>query len=252
MGRHKRLLPPLGKPVKMSPCFSVVNRLTVQGDEMKLTVLVPALAGLLWAGSALADAQLEVTNPYVAQLIDGQPINPKLLDKSNTYPIKAGDHQLVVAFEGNYSSRSDIKLVTAEPLVINFTAADNQKLVLDFKKPRNESEAKQFVKDQKVVLKDKNSGQIVASEQFVMPKVEGFQLTRDYQQELLGMGKAFNQPTTVAVSTAAVMAAASAPAQVAPSKAQSNPEALTQLQSWYNKADAETRKAFQIWVIQQQ
>ena len=219
---------------------------------MKLTVLVPALAGLLWAGSALADAQLEVTNPYVVQLIDGQPINPKLLDKSNTYPIKAGDHQLVVAFEGNYSSRSDIKLVTAEPLVINFTAADNQKLVLDFKKPRNESEAKQFVKDQKVVLKDKNSGQIVASEQFVMPKVEGFQLTRDYQQELLGMGKAFNQPTTVAVSTAAVMAAASAPVQVAPSKAHSNPEALTQLQSWYNKADAETRKAFQIWVIQQQ
>ena len=219
---------------------------------MKLTVLVPALAGLLWAGSALADAQLEVINPYVAQLIDGQPINPKLLDKSNTFPIKAGAHQLVVAFEGNYSSRSEIKLVTAEPLVINFTAADNQKLVLDFKKPRNESEAKQFLKDQKVVLKDKNSGQIVASEQFVMPKVEGFQLTRDYQQELLGMGKAFNQPTTVAVSTAAVMAAASAPVQVAPSKAQSNPEALTQLQSWYNKADAETRKAFQIWVIQQQ
>ena len=47
---------------------------------MKLTVLVPALAGLLWAGSALADAQLEVTTPYVVQLIDGQSINPKLLD----------------------------------------------------------------------------------------------------------------------------------------------------------------------------
>ena len=219
---------------------------------MKLTVLVPALAGLLWAGSALADAQLEVNNPYVVQLIDGQSINPKLLDKTSTYPIKAGKHQLVVAFEGNYSSRSDTKLVTAEPLVINFTAADNQKLVLDYKKPRNESEAKQFVKEQKVALKDKSSNQVVASEQFVLPKVEGFQLTRDYQQELINMGKAFNQPKTVAVSTAAVMAAASAPVQVAPSKAQSNPEALPQLQNWYNKADAETRKAFQIWVIQQQ
>ncbi|MGY1510111.1 YccT family protein [Aeromonas hydrophila] len=219
---------------------------------MKLTVLVPALAGLLWAGSALADAQLEVTNPYVVQLIDGQSINPKLLDKTNTFPLKAGKHQLVVAFEGNFSSRSDIKLVTAEPLVINFTAADNQKLVLDYKKPRNEAEAKQFVKEQKIALKDKSSNQVVASEQFVLPKVEGFQLTRDYQQELLNMGKAFNQPATVAVSTAAVMAANSAPVQVAPSKAQSNPEALTQLQNWYNKADAETRKAFQIWVIQQQ
>ncbi|MGL6397175.1 YccT family protein [Aeromonas veronii] len=219
---------------------------------MKLTVLVPALAGLLWAGSALADAQLEVTNPYVVQLIDGQSINPKLLDKTSIFPLSAGKHQLVVAFEGNYSSRSDIKLVTAEPLVLNFTAADNQQLVLDYKKPRNEAEAKQFVKVQKVVLKDKVTGQQVSSEQFVMPKVEGFQLTRDYQQELINMGKAFNQPKTVAVSTAAVMAAASAPVQVAPSKAQSNPEALTQLQNWYNKADAETRKAFQIWVIQQQ
>ncbi|MBW3775895.1 DUF2057 domain-containing protein [Aeromonas veronii] len=219
---------------------------------MKLTVLVPALAGLLWAGSALADAQLEVTNPYVVQLIDGQSINPKLLDKTSIFPLSVGKHQLVVAFEGNYSSRSDIKLVTAEPLVLNFTAADNQQLVLDYKKPRNEAEAKQFVKDQKVVLKDKVTGQQVSSEQFVMPKVEGFQLTRDYQQELINMGKAFNQPKTVAVSTAAVMAAASAPVQVAPSKAQSNPEALTQLQNWYNKADAETRKAFQIWVIQQQ
>ncbi len=219
---------------------------------MKLTVLVPALAGLLWASSALADAQLEVTNPYVVQLIDGQSINPKLLDKTSIFPLSAGKHQLVVAFEGNYSSRSDIKLVTAEPLVLNFTAADNQQLMLDYKKPRNEAEAKQFVKDQKVVLKDKVTGQQVSSEQFVMPKVEGFQLTRDYQQELINMGKAFNQPKTVAVSTAAVMAAASAPVQVAPSKAQSNPEALTQLQNWYNKADAETRKAFQIWVIQQQ
>ncbi|MEH8204556.1 DUF2057 domain-containing protein [Aeromonas veronii] len=219
---------------------------------MKLTVLVPALAGLLWAGSALADAQLEVTTPYVVQLIDGQSINPKLLDKTSTFPLSAGKHQLVVAFEGNYSSRNEIKLVTAEPLVLNFTAADNQQLVLDYKKPRNEAEAKQFVKEQKVALKDKVSGQQVSSEQFVMPKVEGFQLTRDYQQELINMGKAFNQPKAVALSSAAVMAAASAPVQVAPSKAQSNPEALTQLQNWYNKADAETRKAFQIWVIQQQ
>ncbi len=105
--------------------------------------------------------------------------------------------------------------MTAEPLVINFTAADNQKLVLDYKKPRNEAEAKLFVKEQKVALKDKSSNQVVASEQFVLPKVEGFQLTRDYQQELLNMGKAFNQPATVAVSTAAVMAANSAPVQVA-------------------------------------
>ena len=84
--------------------------------------------------------------------------------------------------------------MTAEPLVINFTAGDNQTLVLDYKKPRNEDEAKAFIKEQKVVLKDKVSSQAVETEQFVMPKVGGFQLTRDYQQELIKMGKAFNQP----------------------------------------------------------
>ncbi|PJG59358.1 DUF2057 domain-containing protein [Aeromonas cavernicola] len=219
---------------------------------MKLTVVVPALAGLLWAGCALANAQLEVTTPYVVQLIDGQSINPKLLDKTNHFALSAGKHQLVVAFEGNYSSRNEIKLVTAEPLVINFSAADNQKLVLDYQKPRNEDEAKRFTKAQRVTLKDKASGQVVASEQFVMPKVEGFQLTRDYQQELVAMGKAFNQPAVIASDAAAKLAAASAPVAPPPAQAQGNPEALTQLQSWYNKADAQTRKAFQIWVIQQQ
>ena len=53
---------------------------------MKLTVLVPALAGLLWAGSALAASQLEITNPYVIQLLDGEPINPQLLDKPAPSP----------------------------------------------------------------------------------------------------------------------------------------------------------------------
>ncbi|MFE8730848.1 DUF2057 domain-containing protein, partial [Aeromonas hydrophila] len=54
---------------------------------MKLTVLVPALAGLLFAGCALANTQFEVTTPYVAQLIDGKPINPALLDKTSSFPL---------------------------------------------------------------------------------------------------------------------------------------------------------------------
>ncbi|MGL4931749.1 MAG: YccT family protein [Aeromonas sp.] len=219
---------------------------------MKLTVLVPAIAALCWGSSALANAQLEVSSPYVVQLIDGQSINPKLLERTDRFPLSAGKHQLVIAFEGNYSTRNEIKLVTAEPLVIDFTAADQQQLVLDYKKPRNAEEAKQFLKEQNVALKDQVTGQRISSEQFVMPKVEGFQLSRDYQQELLKLGKAFNQPAPVMVSSAAVMAANSAPVNVAPSKAQSNPQALTELQNWYNKADSETRKAFQIWVIQQQ
>lgn len=219
---------------------------------MKLTVLVPALAGLVWGNVALADAQIEIKNPYVIELIDGQGVNAKLLEKSNTLPLKDGKHQVVVSFQGNYSNRNDNKMVTAEPLVINFESKDGQHIVLDYAKPRNQNEAVEFVKMQAVALKDNNTGSTIKSDSFVMPKVEGFQMTRDYAQELISMGKAFNQPKQVTISTAAVMAANSAPVQVAPAKAQANPKALTELQNWYNKADAETRKAFQIWIIQQQ
>lgn len=219
---------------------------------MKLTVLVPALAGLVWGNVALADAQIEIKNPYVVELLDGQGVNAKLLEKSNTLPLKDGKHQVVVSFQGNYSNRNQVKMVTAQPLVINFESRDGQHIVLDYTIPHNENEALTFIKSQSVSLKDINTGSTVKSDSFVMPKVEGFQFTRDYAQELIAMGKALNQPKQVTISTAAVMAANSAPVQVAPAKAQANPQALTELQNWYNKADAETRKAFQIWIIQQQ
>lgn len=217
---------------------------------MKPTALLPAIAALIWGNVALADAQIDIQMPYVTQLLDGERASGDLLGQRKQLTLSDGKHQLVIAFEGNYSTRNNIKLVTAKPLVFNFEAKDGQQIVLDYKKPRNEFEAKDFVKVQDVQLKDKATGQRIHSERFVMPKVEGFQLNRDYQQELIAMGKAFNQPKTVAVSTAAVMAASSAPVQTAPAKA--HPEALKQLQDWYNKADAETRKAFQIWIIQQQ
>lgn len=219
---------------------------------MKLTVLLPTVAALAWGNMALAAAQLDIQAPYVVELIDGKSVSAKLLEHGKNQPLQDGKHQLVVSFEGNYSNRTDTRFVTAEPLVFSFESKDGQQIVLDYKKPRNEGEAREFVKLQDVQLKDKVTGQRIESERFVMPKQEGFQLTRDYQQELVAMGKAFNQPKTVAVSTAAVMAANSEPLQTAPTKAMANPEALTQLQNWYNKADAETRKAFQIWVIQQQ
>lgn len=219
---------------------------------MKLTVLVPALAGLVWGNVALADAKVEITIPYVVELIDGHTVDANVLKEKGTYPLADGKHQLVVSFNGDYSSREEIKRVSAQPLVINFEANDGQHIVLDFKKPQNESQAREFVKTQRVGLKDKNTGTALNINSFVMPKVEGFQMTRDYAKELIDMGKAFNQPKQVTISTAAVMAANSAPVQVAPAKAQANPQALTELQNWYNKADAETRKAFQIWIIQQQ
>ncbi|MGL5949144.1 MAG: YccT family protein [Aeromonas sp.] len=210
---------------------------------MQFKQITTAIVGLCLSSAAMAQSQINVTTPYNALLLDGQSVNVKLLEQRDALPLTSGPHQLVVEFEGNYSTRNDNVLITAEPLVINFTVADNQTLRLDYALPRNAREARHFATTQSVRLADAASGQAVASEQFMLPKVEGFQLARDYQAELIKLGKAFNQP---AVSAAAGTTA------LAPAPQTASPAALKQLQHWYNQADNQTRKAFQIWLIEQQ
>ena len=88
-----------------------------------------------------------------------------------------------------------------------------------------------------------------------MPKKEGLQIGRDYQAELLAMGKGFQQaPAEVALATTAAVAATAVPD--AKSNAQGsvdkNAQTIEMLKYWYTQADAETRKNFQHWIISQQ
>ena len=90
-----------------------------------------------------------------------------------------------------------------------------------------------------------------------MPKKEGLQIGRDYQQELTEQGKAFLQTTAPATAAASASAAAVATATAAatnPATGQIDKRAqnLEMLKYWYLQADAQTRKDFQHWIISQQ
>lgn len=170
---------------------------------MKFKSLFPVFVGLIWGNTVLADSQLEINPVYEIKLLDGQKVSGRLLENKWNGTLTDGKHQLVIAFKGNYSTSNNTNIVKGEPLVLNFESHDGQIVVLDFKQPRSKDEAERFAKVQEVQLKDKVTDQLIPSERFIMPKVNGFQFSRNYQQELVSMGKAFN-PTKAALSNNAV------------------------------------------------
>jgi len=200
-------------------------------------------------------ATIEIPRPYVVYLQDGKSATSSALNAERKVNLSAGAHQLVIRFEGSFKDQSDTRLLSGEPVVINLDLKGDEALAIQFTYPRNYRAAEQFIAQQKLTFVDTKTGTPVAIDHFVMPKKDGLQIGRDYQAELLTMGKGFQQvPAEVALATTAAVAAAVVPD--AKSNAQGsvdkNVQTLEMLKYWYAQADAETRKNFQHWIISQQ
>lgn len=228
-----------------------------------LVILVTSCMALLSSQIANA-ASFDIARPYVLQLIDGKPTEGKLVN-ARQLTLAAGKHQLVLQFEGSFRDQSETRLIRGEPIVYNLDLQSDDMLAMQFTYPRNYEEAEKFLQQQKIVVINKKTNQPVAVDSFVMPKKQGLQIGRDYQQELTEQGKAFQQisaPTVTATTAAAatagttVTAAAASTATTAtvqPSATvQPAAQTLEMLKYWYLQADAKTRKDFQHWIISQQ
>ena len=198
--------------------------------------------------AALADTTVTVPRPYATYLVDGK--SYKANDADIT--LSAGDHQLVIRFEGNYSKRENIDMVTGEPLVVNFTSNGKEELTFDLPIIRESYMAKDFLKKQKIHLIDKNTKTIKKADIFELPKKEGLQIGRDYQEELLALGKAFQQPVINDDGSISVNGTNQPVNMKDAVSSGKNLQSLEMLKYWYNRADPQTRKAFQHWVITQQ
>lgn len=198
--------------------------------------------------AALADTTVTVPRPYATYLVDGK--SYKANDADIT--LSAGDHQLVIRFEGNYSKRENIDMVTGEPLVVNFTSNGKEELTFDLPIIRESYMAKDFLKKQKIHLIDKNTKTIKKADIFELPKKEGLQIGRDYQEELLALGKAFQQPVINDDGSISVNGTSQPVNMKDAVSGDKNLQSLEMLKYWYNRADPQARKAFQHWVITQQ
>lgn len=198
--------------------------------------------------AVLADTTVTVPRPYATYLVDGKSY------KANDGDVKlsAGEHQLVIRFEGNYSKKDSIDLVSGEPLVINFKTDGQEHLTFDLPLLKEAPQARSFLKTQKLQLIDRNSKAVKTANIFELPKKEGLQIGRDYQEELLALGKAFQQPVINEDGSMSVNGTAAQTANNAVVTGNKNLQSLEMLKYWYNRADPQARKAFQHWIITQQ
>jgi uncharacterized protein YccT (UPF0319 family) len=87
---------------------------------------------------------------------------------------------------------------------------------------------------------------------FELPKKEGLQIGRDYQEELLALGKAFQQPVINDDGSVSVNGKSQPMNMKDAVSGSKNLQSLEMLKYWYNRADPQARKAFQHWIITQQ
>lgn len=213
----------------------------------KLSQAVGVLA-LFVCSTVFAETTVTVPRPYATYLVDGKSY------KANDSDVKlpAGEHQLVIRFEGNFSTHSSIELVNGEPLVVNFKTDGQEQLTFDLPLLKEASQARAYLKTQKLQLIDRNSKAIKTAHIFELPKKEGLQIGRDYQEELLALGKAFQQPILNDDGSVSVNGK-NRPANIKDAvSGDKNLQSLEMLKYWYNRADPQARKAFQHWVITQQ
>ena len=213
---------------------------------MRLTHFLPCLIALTFPLQALTSATLAIPQPYIVYLLDGKAVKNELLDDKQSLPLAKGKHQLVIRFEGSFRDQGENRLISGEPVVYSLDIAGNESLALEFTYPRDYRAAEQYLKNQQLKLVDTKTGKEVKADYFVMPKKEGLQIGRNYQEELESMGKAFAQ------SAASVPVATAAAAATATNGLTGQDQSLEMLKYWYLKADSKTRKDFQHWIISQQ
>lgn len=222
---------------------------------MRLSHLLAMICAVSTTLSSFAfAATIEIPRPYVVYLQDGKTAKSSALNSERKVNLSAGTHQLVIRFDGSFKDQSENRLLSGEPVVINLDLKGDEALAIQFAYPRNYRAAEQFLAQQKLSFIDSKTGTPVAIDHFVMPKKDGLQIGRDYQAELLAMGKGFQQaPGELNPATTAAIAAATADAKLnSQASVDKNVQTIEMLKYWYNQADAETRKNFQHWIISQQ
>lgn len=217
---------------------------------MRCLKLIALLCAFVMPATAFA-ATFEIVRPYTLLLLDGQPAKSSMVNSKQQITLPAGQHQLVLQFEGSFRDQSDSRLIRGEPLVFNLDMQADDNIAINFTYPRNYREAERFLEQQKLQVINKKPGSTAKVDYFVLPRKEGLQIGRDYQQELTDLGKAFQQ-TSMPTTAAAAAAAVAAENKTGSAPVAKNVQTLEMLKYWYNQADIQTRKDFQHWVISQQ
>ncbi|UPW16920.1 DUF2057 domain-containing protein [Agarivorans sp. TSD2052] len=244
---------------------------------MRFLVKVLSLSLVFLASWSAYAASFSTPSHFEIMYVDKQSTGAFSKTKAK---LDTGSHQVVVRYSDNVGSSNNSEIIKSTPIVINLDIKQGQDIVLKAKQETSINRAKKYAAKPTFTLSDKNGSKVNESH-YLLPMKPGVQFSRDYLEEIaeIEATQAGNAPAvaataavaasttpkaetavtsstnTAAVAATAVVASDSVEPPVSDSEmmvpAGDNTE-LQMLQFWYQRADAATRKQFQIWVIQQQ
>ncbi|OIN07987.1 YccT family protein [Oceanisphaera psychrotolerans] len=209
--------------------------------KTRFTLAALAVAGLSFGANA---ATFEAQQPYQIHLVNGNKTANSITQSIHKVDLAEGKQQVAISYTQDFSNRSELRVLNGDPVVINLDVPADAELTLDYKAPINYQLARQFLREQDAQLKivDKKTGNIVPAELTLIPMPAGLDTAGGIQESLAEKGMAFNGRTDAAVAAA----------QAKFGDAVVDADALEMLKHWWNAADKDTQRAFQIWAIQQQ
>lgn len=226
---------------------------------MRLLACMSLVLLTLQSTSVLADAVLSVGNGVSVIAHNGKELSDSdFLTGSKRLQLNNGTNQVLVRYSGELSG-SDGDIEHSHAFVLLFNADDNQSLSLSAPRIRKQRELDSF--NQKGNWNLQDSTQATVAYQHAALIKEGFQLSRDYAQELA----VFNQTqSAAALQKYSYQASIPVPAPVirtgtavntinttdTPTSAASEPMSLQMLKYWYNQADSNSRANFKAWINQ--
>ncbi|GHA10156.1 YccT family protein [Oceanisphaera arctica] len=209
--------------------------------KTRFTLAALALAGLSFGASA---ATFEAEQPYQIHLVNGNKTANSITKSVHKVDLAEGKQQVAVSYTNDFSNRSELRVLNGDPVIITLDVPADAELTLNYKTPINYQLTRQFLREQDTQLKvvDKKTGETVAADMLTIPTPAGLDTAGGIQEYLAEQNMAFNGRTDAALAAA----------QAKFGDAVVDADALDMLQHWWNAADKDTQRAFQIWTIQQQ
>lgn len=210
---------------------------------MNTRLTLVALTVASFSGAAHA-ATFEAPRPYQILLVDGEKTKHSLLKTVHAANLSGGQHQLVLEFVEDHSNRQQVRVMEGDPVIINIDAPVDAELGLEYTKPVNYQQTREFLRDQvsEITVVDQRTGQAIDADMFTVHRPAGMDTARGVQEYLVETNRAFSGQTNAAVAAA----------QAKFGDAAVDADALEMLKHWWSAADKDTKRAFQIWTIQQQ
>lgn len=147
-------------------------------------------------------ATFKTPKHYSIILLDGEKVGG-IFSSEREVTLEPGRHQILVLFKGNFKKGKDRLLTSASnPIVINIPnmAADDE-YTFTFPKISDYDAAQDYADKQVITLK--NHGQNITQEDasyFILQSEKGFQLDRDFKDELASLGLLYEAPKAIEAS----------------------------------------------------